>query len=110
MTLRSLVVICCLIVSIAGLAAAKSYYFTLAEPAVVGTNELKAGDYEVKVEGTQVVVTDQVHGKSFKLAATLEHSDRRFDGTAVESTSKDGKDRILAITLGGSNTRVVLGQ
>lgn len=77
---------------------------------MAGTNQLKAGEYEVKVQGTQAIVTDEAHGKSVTVSVTIEHADRKFDATAVESVSKEGKDNIKSIGLGGSNTRLVLSQ
>ena len=92
----------------AGIAAAKSYQVTLDSVATAGTNELKAGQYEVKLEGSQVVFTDEDRGKSISVPVTVEHGAKKFSDTVLESTNKDGKVTIEAITLGGSDTRVVL--
>jgi hypothetical protein len=110
MTLKSFFAICVLIVSVATIASAKSYYFTLTGPTLAGTNELKAGAYEVKLEGSQAILTDQTRGKSVTIPVTIEHAEKKFNDTEVESTNKDGKDSIRAIMLGGSDTRIVLGQ
>jgi len=93
---------------LAGIAGAKSYQVTLESASTAGTNELKAGQYDVKLEGSQVVFTDAGGGKSVSVPVTVEHGTKKFSGTVLESTTKDGKVTIEAIALGGSDTRVVL--
>ena len=92
------------------MAGTKSWYVTLSEPVMAGTSQLKAGDYEVKVNGNEAVLTDESNGKSVKVPVSLEHSDRKFDNTELDTVSKDGKESIRSITLGGSNTKIVLSQ
>jgi hypothetical protein len=96
--------------SIAGIASAKSWDITLDQPTTIGANQLKAGDYAVKVDGNQAVLTDEAHGKAVKIPVTVQHSDKKFDNTQVETTTKDGKESIHSISLGGSNTKLVLNQ
>jgi hypothetical protein len=109
MTTKSLLITGALGLSLAaGIADAKSYVITLSGPTSIGANQFKAGEYEVKVQGSQMVVTDEDRGKSVSVPATIEHSDRKFADTSVESTDKDGRTTITAITLGGSDTRVVV--
>jgi len=110
MTIKSLLITSVLALSIAGIASAKSYYFTLTGPAVAGTNQLKPGEYEVKLQGSQVVLTDEAHGKSITVPVTVEQNAKKFDDTQVETTTKNGTDNIHSISLGGSTTRIVLGQ
>jgi len=111
MKAKSLLVISAMALSFAGIASAKSWDFRLDSPTTVGANQLKAGDYQVKVDGNQAVVTDEAHGKAVKIPVTVEHSDKKFDNTEVETTTtKDGKDTIHSISLGGSDTKLVLNQ
>ena len=110
MTIKSLLITSVLALSVAGLASAKSYFFTLTGPAVAGTNQLKAGEYEVKVQGSDVVLTDEVHGKSITIPVTVEQNGKKFADTEVETTTKNGTDNIHSIALGGSTTKIVLGQ
>ena len=105
MTLKSLLVVGALTFSAIGIANAKSYYFTLTTPAMAGATELKAGEYEVKVSGTDAIFTNE-GGKSFKVPVTVGQSDKKFDGTSVDATNKDGMDSIREIDLGGSNTKL----
>jgi len=41
-----------------GLACAKTYNFSLSDTAQAGSTTLKAGDYHVKVQGSNVVIKD----------------------------------------------------
>ena len=96
--------------ALTGIASAKSWDITLNQTTTVGANQLKAGDYEVKLDGTQAILTDEAHGKAVKVSVTVEHNDKKFDNTEVETVNKDGKDAIHSISLGGSNTKLVLNQ
>ncbi len=44
------------------------------------------------------------------VSVKVENSGKTFDYTTVESTNQDGVDNIHAIDLGGSSTRLTLGQ
>jgi hypothetical protein len=110
MKFKSLLVVSAMALSIAGIASAKSWDITLNQTTTVGTNQLKAGDYAVKLDGTQAVLTDEADGKAVKVPVTVEHNDKKFDNTEVETVNKDGKDAIHSIALGGSNTKLVLNQ
>ena len=72
--------------------------------------ELKPGEYKLKVEGSQAVFTDAQSAKSFSVPVKIENTGKKFANTAVESTNQDGMDNIQAIDLGGSNTRLAVGQ
>lgn len=110
MKFKSFLVIAAMALSVAGIASAKSWDITLDQPTTVGANQLKAGDYEVKLNGNQAVLTNEAEGKAVKVPVTIEHSDKKFGTTEVETTAKDGKDSIHSIGLGGSTTRLVLNQ
>lgn len=108
MTAKSLFIIGAVTLSSLGIASAKSYDIVLASPAMAGANELKPGDYQLKVEGSQAVFKDQQSSKSVSVPVQVENSDRKFPFTSVESTNQNGMDNIRAIDLGGSNTRLTL--
>ena len=93
-----------------GVASAKSYEITLVSPAKAGSNELKAGQYKLKVEGSQAVFTSEQNSTSVTVPVTIEHNGQKFDQTAVETENKDGVDTIRRIMLGGSDTKVQLGE
>jgi hypothetical protein len=107
---KSLLVVGTLTLASLGIASAKSYDLVLSAPAMAGTTELKPGEYKLKVDGSQAVITDQQNAKSVTVPVKVENSDKKFDYTTVESSKQGGMDSIQAIDLGGSNTRLTLGQ
>ena len=64
--------------SLVGIASAKSYDITLDKPAMLGSTELKPGEYKVKIEGAEAVFTDARSAKSFSVPVKVE--------TAAEAT------------------------
>ena len=109
MTTKSLLIIGALAISTVGIASAKSYSFTLAEPTKMGGVTLKPGEYEVALKGTEAVVTFE-SGKSYKAAVKVEQSDKKFDQTQAVSSTKDGVDSLKEIDLEGSATKLEFGQ
>jgi hypothetical protein len=110
MTAKSFLIVGALALGSLGIASAKSYDFSLGESTMIGQQALKAGEYKVKVEGSEAVFTDVQSGKSFTVSVTIEHNGQKFDRTAVESsTAADGMDKINKIDLGGSDTVIELG-
>ena len=84
----------------------KTYSFSIKDPAVAGSAQLKAGDYRLKVDGAQVMLTDK-DGKAIDINAKLEQAERKFEQTAILSIDSDGANRIVCIQLGGSSYSVV---
>jgi hypothetical protein len=107
---KSLLIVGALSLASLGIASAKSYDLVLSAPAMAGTTELKPGEYKLKVDGSQAVITDQQNAKSVTVPVKVQNSDKKFDYTTVESSKQGGMDTIQAIDLGGSNTRLSLGQ
>lgn len=110
MIAKSLLFVGALTLSSLGIASAKSYDIVLDQPATAGANELKPGEYKLRVEGSQAIFTDARDAKSFTVPVKIENSDRKFNNTAVETNNQGGMDKIQAIDLGGSNKRLTLGQ
>ena len=76
----------------------------------IACEELKAGEYKLKVEGSQATFTDQ-DSKSITVAVKIENVARKFAATTVETTSAPGDmDNITAIDLAGSTTKLEFGQ
>ena len=88
------------------LASAKTYTFTVTEPSKAGQVQLKPGEYNLKVDGSQVVLMDNV-GHRIDATAKVETADHKFDSTTISTSKADGTDRIRWIELGGSKNRVV---
>jgi hypothetical protein len=110
MTAKSLLIIGALGLASIGIASAKSYDIRLDSPAMAGSTELKAGDYKLKVEGSQAVFTDVQSSKSWTAAVKVATGDRKFGDTVVESTQQGEMAHINAIDLAGSNTKLEFGQ
>ena len=92
------------------IASAKSYEIALSNPTMVGSTQLQAGEYNVKVKGNVATFTNQDTLKSFQAPVKIEQAPTKFDETAVESTKQDGADHMNAIDLGGSTTKLELGE
>jgi hypothetical protein len=88
------------------LASAKTYTFSISNPAQAGNAQLKPGEYSLKVDGSQVVLMDKT-GRRIEATAKIETAERKFDQTAVSISKAEGTNRILWIALGGSKNRVV---
>ena len=110
MTTRSLLIVGALTLSSIGIASAKSFDIILGAPAMAGSTELKAGEYKLKVEGTQAVFTEAQGSKSITVPVKIENSDHKFGQTSVETSNQNGMDNINSIGLAGSNTKLEFGK
>ena len=106
MTIKNLLLTGALAVASLSIASAKSYDIVLANPTKVANLQLKAGEYKVKLEGTNAVFTAVESGKSFTAPAKLQTAAKKFDMTAVDTDKKTDADHISAIELGGTNTKI----
>jgi hypothetical protein len=98
------------ILAVAGLALAgvKTYTVSLLEPAMLGTTELKAGDFQISVDGGKVTVHT---GKTTaEVPVKEENNGVKYKETAVKVTAGGGKRRIAEIWLGGTTTRLVFSE
>ena len=95
-----------LLFAVAGLsvAGAKSYDVTFASPAVLGTVEVPAGQYQLKYEGSKVTLVNASNGKRLEADATVQAMPQKFSETVVQSKRVDGKDLVDEIQLGGTTT------
>lgn len=97
-------------ISMLAFAGSKSYDVSLVSPSTVGTVTLAAGDYKVKVDGANAVFTDTHSAKSFTTPVKIETTTRKFQFTAVDATKEGKTERINAIELGGSTTKLDFGK
>jgi hypothetical protein len=95
--------------ALAGIANAKSYDITLAAPTKAGSVQLASGEYSLKVQGSNAIFTNVQTGKRFTTAVKMEDAGMKFDVTAVVTDTKDGDSRITSVELGGSSTKLELG-
>jgi hypothetical protein len=107
MTTKSILLIATL--ALAGIANAKSYDITLPAPTRAGSIQLAAGQYSLKIQGSNAVFTNVQTGKSFTAPVRLETADKKFDVTSVTTDTKDGDNHITSVELGGSVTKLELG-
>jgi len=110
MTAKSLLFVGALGVASLGIANAKSYDIVLSSRAMAGNLELKAGEYQLKVEGSQAVFTDVQTSKKWTAPVKVETGATKFGETTVESTTQGDMAHIHAIDLAGSNTKLEFGQ
>jgi hypothetical protein len=108
MTTKSLLLIGTL--ALAGIASAKSYDIVLSAPANAGSVQMAAGEYSVKVLGGFAFFTNVDTGKKFVTPVKVEDAGKKFDTTAVDCATKDGADQITSVELGGSSTKLELGE
>jgi hypothetical protein len=104
MTKRSLLLLGVLAVSILSIASAKSYTVAFTSSVVVGTAQLPAGEYSLKVDGSNAVFTNVDSNKSVTTPVKIDTADKRFDVTSVETVQQGNATRIEDIQLGGSTT------
>jgi hypothetical protein len=108
MTTKSLLLIGTL--ALAGIASAKSYDIVLSSATKAGSVQLAAGEYSLKVQGANAVFTNVETGKSFITAVKSEQAGKKFNQTAVDTSNSNGSDQITAIELGGSSTKLEMGE
>jgi len=86
--------------------SAKSYEITLTAPTKAGTVQLKAGQYTLKIQGSNAIFTDVNSAKSFTTPVKVQEGDKKFDDTKVQSSKDGDTDKIEEIDLGGSKTKL----
>jgi len=88
------------------LAQAKSFHVTLYEKSILGSTELKPGDYTIELKDQQVVVKN---GKTEAQAPVkVENEQNKFSTTTVRYSNGDGHYKITEIRLGGTNMKLVV--
>ena len=97
--------------ALAGIANAKSYTnMIISTPAKAGSHQMAAGEYSLKVMGSIAIFTNVDTGKKFIAVVKVEDAGKKFDATEVDCTNKNGMDQITSIDLGGSSTKLELGE
>jgi hypothetical protein len=91
-----------------GLASAASgYHVTLTGTMWAGSTELKPGEYQVQVENGKAVFKNKKN--TIEVPAKMETANSKFQATALSSSTSGGKEKLDAIEIGGTNTRIVMG-
>ncbi|HEV3202182.1 MAG TPA: hypothetical protein VGZ73_29990 [Bryobacteraceae bacterium] len=110
MQLKSLFFAGALALASLSIASAKSYQITVDEPTQAGTVQLKAGDYRVKVDGSNAVFTNVDSGKSITTPVKVENTGTKHDVTAVQTSKATGRNKMTAIELGGTDETLEFGE
>ena len=87
-------------------ASTKSYSVTLPHASKAGNQQLTAGEYNVKVDGSNAIFTDKRTHKSVTIPVKVETGEKKFPVTSVDSTTQGAAERIDSIQLGGSTTKL----
>jgi hypothetical protein len=86
--------------------SAKSYEIVLSAPTKAGNVQLKAGQYTLKVQGTNAIFTDVETAKSYTTPVKVENGTTKYDETKIQSSKQGDTDQIQEIDLGGSKTKL----
>jgi len=87
-------------------AGQKSFDVVFSGPAKVAGQDLKAGNYKVKVDGNTAVFTDQNSQKAVTAPVKIETGAKKFKFTAVDASKEGEVSNVNAIEIGGSTTRL----
>jgi hypothetical protein len=89
--------------------AASGYHVTITAPLWAGATELKPGEYQVQVEnGKAVFKSNKDKKNTVEVPAKMETANAKFQTTALNSAKSGGKEKLEAIEIGGTNTRIVM--
>src|SRR5579864_3928945 len=86
--------------------AASGYHVTLSSPIWAGSTELKPGEYQVEVGNGKAVFKNKKN--SVEVPAKMETATSKFQTTALSSAKSGGKEKLEAIEIGGTTTRIVI--
>lgn len=87
-------------------ASAKTYSVSFSAPAKVGTAQLKAGDYQIKIDGSKITFIDVKTNKGVTTDGKIENVTKSFDGTRVETTTQGDTNVVKDIEVGGSKIKI----
>ena len=103
--MKKALLLVCLAAAVA-LASTKSFVVKLYQPSIIGSTELKPGEYKIEVGDQKVMIK---HGKEVTEApAKVETGDAKYSSTTVRYAAGDGKYKIEEIRIGGTNMKLVL--
>jgi len=94
-----------LVVSVCAVSA-KQYTVTFAKPVQVGTVKLAAGEYKVKVEGSNAIFTDS-NKKIVTAPAKTEKVEKKTPYTAAETKDENGTEKLNAIDIEGADFKII---
>jgi len=87
-------------------ASTKSFTVSFSEPTTIGGTQLKAGNYRCELQNNKVVLR---HGhETAEATVKVETATRKFSATAVSLDRVNGANKLEAIEVGGTHTKIVL--
>ena len=85
--------------------AASTYHVRIADPTWVGQNELKPGDYDVKVDPAGKVMFKK--GKEvIEAPAKIENNASKYSDTMMNTKSVNGQQQLKELDLGGTKSKI----
>jgi len=87
-------------------AGTKSYSVSFDKTALVGNVQLTAGDYKLTCENGTATFTDARTHKSVSTPVKVETTAKKAPHTAVDVMHEGKAERVAAILLGGSTTKL----
>jgi hypothetical protein len=88
--------------------AASSYHVKIADPTWVGQNELKPGEYEVKVDPAGKV-TFKMGKNVVEAPAKIETNASKYSDTQLNTKSVNGQPQLRELDLGGTKSKLTFG-
>jgi hypothetical protein len=88
------------------IAYSKTYDVDLSHSVQVGAVQLKAGSYQVKVDGDKATFTNVDSNKQYSVPVKVENATRKFEYTKIDESINGDVDTLKAIQLGGSTTQI----
>ena len=92
------------------MAGSKNYDIALSTPTKAGSVQLAAGDYKVKVEGSNAIFTDEHTRASVTVPVKVENTETKFNETTLDTKTQGKTAQITSIELGGSKVKLEFGQ
>jgi hypothetical protein len=106
MTKKSLLLVGFVSACSLALAGAKSYEIVIAHPSVAGSVQLPAGEYKLTVADGTATFTDAHSKKTVTAPVKVETAKTKYASTAVETSTEGKTERVAAIRLGGSTSKI----
>ena len=106
MTNRFLLWGAALVLSTVSIASAKSYDVVLTSDAKAGSAQLSAGQYKLKVDGSNAIFTGGSKHQTFTVPVKVENMPTKFSSTALGTVKQGDSLEITTIELGGSTTKL----
>jgi hypothetical protein len=86
--------------------AASTYHIRIVDPTWVGGTQLKAGEYDVKVDGDKV--TFKQGKKLIEVTAKVEASATKYSDTQMDVRTENGQAKLRELDLGGTKSKIMI--